>query len=385
LKGRGLPALKPSPYTVALTNRLITSDLMPPLAMLLRLHPTLTPSQVGSVLRVCAGLGYATKFLGDSQQWLELEGTPAPAHRTRIEDMPGVEFVDRQGTVELHSIAAVPEPRALQVGDASFGAGDVALIAGPCAIEDYDLLEDIARGVRQRGATLLRGGAYKPRTSPYSFQGLGRQGLEFLSRVRAETGIGIVTEVLDPRDVEAVGEVADMFQIGARSMTNFALLQEVGQTRTPVLLKRGFGATLREFLMAAEYVLAGGNESVLLCERGVRGFDNVTRNLLDVGAVAYLKQTTHLPVIVDPSHAAGRSDLVPALARAGIAAGADGLMVEVHPAPFAARSDGQQAISFEVLDQVVSDVSALCGLDGRKLIRPQVATAGNGPFEESMA
>jgi len=350
--------------------------------MLLRLHPSLTPSQVGSVLRVCAGLGYTSKFLDESRQWLELEGTMAPAHRTRIEDMAGVELVDNRDAVELHSIAARPDPRALRVGEARFGAGDVALIAGPCAIEDYDLLEQIARGVRSRGATLLRGGAYKPRTSPYSFQGLGRPGLELLARVRAETGIGVVTEVLDPRDVEAVAEVADMLQIGARSMTNFALLQEVAQSRTPVLLKRGFGATIREFLMAAEYVLAGGNESVLLCERGVRGFDSVTRNVLDVGAVAYLKKTTHLPVIVDPSHAAGRSDLVPALARAGIAAGADGLMVEVHPAPFAARSDGQQAISFEVLEKVVSDVSALCGLDGRELARPQVAGAENGPISE---
>ena len=340
---------------------------------------------------MCKDLGYRGRFLGGSDRWLELEGRVAADHRTRFEDLPGVDIVEIDEAAELHSGGPADAPSAeapaqpLRVGEASFGAGDVALIAGPCAVEDYDLLLEIARGVRRRGATLLRGGAFKPRTSPYSFQGLGRQGLELLARVRAETGVGIVTEVLDPRDVAAVAEAADMFQIGARSMTNFALLKEVGQTRTPVLLKRGFGATLREFLLAAEYVLEGGNSSVLLCERGVRGFDNVTRNLLDVGAVAWLKRTTHLPVIVDPSHAAGRADLVPALARAGIAAGADGLLVEVHPAPFAARSDGQQAISFEVLERIVADTEALCALDQRRFVHPLVAGAEAGPLEETLA
>jgi 3-deoxy-7-phosphoheptulonate synthase len=221
----------------------------------------------------------------------------------------------------------------------------VSLIAGPCAVEDPELLVRIARDVRARGATLLRGGAWKPRTSPYSFQGLREAGLEMLAAARAETGIGIVTEVLDPRDVEKVGEVADMFQIGARSMSNTPLLMEVGRTRKPVLLKRGIAASVREFLLAAEFVLAQGNTQIVLCERGVRGFDTTTRNLLDVGAVAHMKLATHLPVIVDPSHAGGKAWMVPALSCAAVAAGADGLLVEVHPCPAEAWCDADQALT----------------------------------------
>ncbi len=209
--------------------------------------------------------------------------------------------------------------------------------------------------MRDQGATLLRGGAWKPRTSPYSFQGSKDEGLELLARVRVETGLGIVTEVLDPRDVEKVGEVADMFQIGARSMTNTPLLIEVGRAKKPVLLKRSFGASIREFLMAAEFVLAQGNPEVVLCERGVRGFDPTTRNLLDVGAIAHLKRATHLPVIADPSHAAGRADLVRPLARAGLAAGADGLIVEVHTDPERSWSDGAQTLSTPAFAKMVAE------------------------------
>ena len=218
-----------------------------------------------------------------------------------------------------------------------------------------------------RSAVFRSYGAYKPRTSPYSFQGLGVVGLEMLAAVRAETGIAVVTEVLDPRDVERVAEVADWVQIGTRSATNFPLLAEVGRAGKPVLLKRGFGATVREFQLSAEYVLNTGNDQVVLCERGVRGFDSTTRNLLDVGAVAYLAAATHLPIIVDPSHAAGRADLVLPLARAGLAAGADGLIVEVHDDPTNARSDGEQAISLGQLRELTLESQEIVRLDGRVL------------------
>ncbi len=264
--------------------------------------------------------------------------------------------------------------RVVTVGDVAVGGPDPVVIAGPCAVEDEERLFEIAHAVRDQGATLLRGGAFKPRTSPYSFQGSKDEGLELLARVRVETGLGIVTEVLDPRDVEKVGEVADMFQIGARSMTNTPLLIEVGRAKKPVLLKRSFGASIREFLMAAEFVLAQGNAEVVLCERGVRGFDPTTRNLLDVGAIAHLKRATHLPVIADPSHAAGRADLVRALARAGVAAGADGLIVEVHTAPDEVHSDGAQAISPDVFGQIRADAIAIAALDEQTVVQPSRAT-----------
>ena len=278
-----------------------------------------------------------------------------------------VEVLDRPGEAPLWS----SERRAatvVEVGAAVFGGGHASIIAGPCAVEDGAELLEVARAVRARGATLLRGGAFKPRSSPYAFQGLGERGLEHLREVREATGLGIVTEVLDPRDVGAVLDAADMVQVGARNMANSSLLKELATVDRPVLLKRGFGATVEEFLGAAEYLLCGGNERVVLCERGVRGFDQVTRNLLDVGAIAHLRAATHLPVIADPSHAAGRSDLVRALGRAGMAAGADGLMVEVHLDPAAALSDGQQAIGPDELEGLVEDASALCQLDGRTLL-----------------
>ena len=342
--------------------------------MLLRLKKGLPPRQLDAVLDEARSLGYAPAFLDEGRTLLELTGSAgAPDHRARFEDLVGVAAVlDPGGARERHErVPGAPE-RAVCAGEAVFGGGGASLIAGPCAVEDLARVTDIARRVQQRGATLLRGGAYKPRTSPYSFQGLGQVGLEMLARVRAEVGIGIVTEVMDPREVEAVAEVADMLQIGARSMASSPLLLEVGKAGKPVLLKRGFGATVREFLLAAEYLLSTGNEDVVLCERGVRGFDaGATRNLLDVGAVAHLKRATHLPVVVDPSHAAGRADLVRPIARAGVAAGADGLIVEVHPRPAEAHSDGAQAISVDELEHVASDMRALLELDDRCFVAPR--------------
>jgi 3-deoxy-7-phosphoheptulonate synthase len=350
--------------------------------MLLRLRPNASRSDLEAVLALARELGYETRFLDSGRQILEaLRGTPgAPSDRSRFEDVSAVaQVLDAGDAPELAARTARREPTQVRVGErglAAFGGGVVSIIGGPCAVEDEARLSEVAAAVRRAGGVLLRGGAFKPRTSPYSFQGLGREGLERLARVRAKVGLPVVTEVLDPREVERVGAVADMFQIGSRSMTNFALLREVGRTRKPVLLKRGFSATARELLLAAEYVLAGGNGEVVLCERGIRGFDHVTRNVLDLGTVAWLKQATHLPVIVDPSHAAGRADLVRPLARAALAAGADGLIVEVHPDPSEVHSDGAQAIALEEFARLVDDARGLVALDGRRLAAPAPQVPG---------
>ncbi len=247
---------------------------------------------------------------------------------------------------------------------ASFGGETVVLCAGPCSVESEEQIETTAAAVAASGAAVLRGGAFKPRTSPYAFQGLGRKGLEWLRNAADRHHLAVVTEVLDPRHVEMVAEYADMLQIGARNMQNFALLREAGLAGKPVLLKRGFAATVDEWLMAAEYVLVEGNPHVVLCERGVRSFDSATRNLLDLAVVPLLAELTHLPVIVDPSHGTGLARLVEPMSLAAIAAGADGLLVEVHPEPAGAASDGAQSLTLEqfaVLASRLSDVAAAAG------------------------
>jgi len=345
--------------------------------MILRLRKGFAPEDLNAVQALCAKLHYQSRFLDEERRLLEVcpeRGLGGAPDRSLFEDLACVEsFVSGNEAPELHLSIPGREETVVSAAGAVFGGGAVSLIAGPCAVEERGRLAEIARAVRASGAVLLRGGAYKPRSSPHSFQGLGEDGLTMLQEVRSEVGIGIVTEVLDPRDVERVGAVADIFQIGSRSMTNAPLLKEVGATKKPVLLKRGQAATLREFLLAAEYVLAGGNSEVILCERGVRGFDDVTRNLLDIGAVAYLKQKTHLPVIIDPSHAAGRRDLVTPLALAGLVAGADGLLVEVHPAPSEVHSDGRQALSLDAFTALAEQARAFINLGGRRLVEPDPA------------
>jgi 3-deoxy-7-phosphoheptulonate synthase len=252
---------------------------------------------------------------------------------------------------------------------ATFGGDEIAICAGPCGVESAEQLDEAARAVAAAGANVLRGGAYKPRTSPYSFQGLGEEGLKLLRYAADRHGLGVVTEVMDPRDVDKVVGYADMLQIGARNMQNFSLLREVGMTRTPVLLKRGLSATVQEWLLAAEYVLLGGNEAVVLCERGVRSFDVATRNVLDIAVVPLLEDMTHLPVIVDPSHAIGIARLVPPIAVASIAAGAHGLIIEVHPDPAKALSDGAQSLDCEQFAQLMRRLAAVAELAGRKLPR----------------
>lgn len=252
-------------------------------------------------------------------------------------------------------------------GAASFGGRDVTVIAGPCSVENRQMLSETARAVRLAGATVLRGGAFKPRTSPYAFQGLGGEALRMLAEVRAETGLPVVTEVMDTRQVDLVAEHADMLQVGARNMQNFALLAELGRVRRPVLLKRGLSATIKELLMAAEYIMANGNREVVLCERGIRTYETATRNTLDIAAIPVLKRETHLPVIVDPSHAGGDADLVAPLAFAAIAAGADGLIVEVHPDPECALSDGDQSLAPEAFASMMKQLAVFTAAAGRSL------------------
>ena len=241
-------------------------------------------------------------------------------------------------------------------GRATIGGDAIAVIAGPCSVENREMLHETALAVREAGATVLRGGAFKPRSSPYSFQGLGREALRLLVEVRAATGLPVVTEVLDTRDVELVAEHADMLQVGARNMQNFALLAELGRVRRPVLLKRGLSATVEELLMAAEYIVSSGHPNVILCERGIRTFETYTRNTMDLAAVPLLHQLTHLPVIVDPSHATGKRWLVPPLALGGVAVGADGVMVEVHPDPDSALSDAEQQLNFAEFEALMREL-----------------------------
>jgi 3-deoxy-7-phosphoheptulonate synthase len=268
------------------------------------------------------------------------------------------------------------ESTRVRVGDgaaAVVGGPELAIIAGPCSIEGREMLHQTARAVRAAGAGMLRGGAFKPRTSPYAFQGLGLAGLQLLAEVRAETGLPVVTEVMDTRQVELVGEYADMLQVGARNMQNFSLLSEIGKIQRPVLLKRGLSATVKELLMAAEYIMAQGNRDVILCERGIRTYETATRNTLDVGAIPVLKRETHLPVIVDPSHAGGRADLVAPLSFAAIAAGADGLIVEVHPCPEQALSDGDQSLNLAAFHDFMARLAPFADAAGRTI--PRLVTA----------
>lgn len=263
-----------------------------------------------------------------------------------IEDMEGVDRVlPITKPYKLASKEVKKEFTTVDVNGVHFGGEEISVIAGPCAVESEEQIIKSAQYVKAAGAKMLRGGAFKPRTSPYSFQGLGEEGLKYLAQAREETGLPFTTEVVNPRDVDLVYKYADMFQVGARNIQNFALLTLLGQTDKPVLLKRGMATTIDEFLMAAEYILSEGNKNVVLCERGIRTFETATRNTLDISCVPVVKERSHLPIIIDPSHAAGHWHYVPALSKAAIAVGADGLIVEVHPDPENALSDGAQSLN----------------------------------------
>jgi 3-deoxy-7-phosphoheptulonate synthase len=285
-----------------------------------------------------------------------------------LEERDGVEsVVPIRKPYKLVSSEASPEPTVIQTRGKRVGGDHFALIAGPCTVESREQTLSTARAVEAAGASMLRGGAFKPRTSPYSFQGLGLEGLAILEEAREDTGLPLATELMDPRHVEAVVEVADVIQIGARNMQNFLLLSEVGKTDKPVLLKRGSSASVEELLMAAEYILKEGNPRVILCERGIKTFERSTRFTLDIGAVPVLKEETHLPVIVDPSHAAGRRELVPALARAAVAAGADGIIVEAHPKPEHALCDAPQQIPTPKFAEFAEEIRRLVEVMGKRI------------------
>jgi 3-deoxy-7-phosphoheptulonate synthase len=326
-----------------------------------------TPEQVDEVVARLAEAGaYAHVTPGKEATVIGAIGERELLAALPLEGFPGVEQVlPILKPYKLVSRELSPDPTVIEARGRRIGDGYFGLIAGPCTVEYREQTLVTARAVAASGATMLRGGAFKPRTSPYTFQGLGQEGLEILAEAREETGLPLVTELLDPRHVEAVVETADVIQIGARNMSNFSLLAEVGRADKPVLVKRGPSATVEELLMAAEYVVREGNARVILCERGIKTFESSTRFTLDISAVPVLKQETHLPVIVDPSHAAGKRELVLPLARAAVAAGAHGVIVEVHPEPEHALCDGPQQIPVAEFEDFAAEIRALASLLGK--------------------
>ncbi|HJT76828.1 MAG TPA: 3-deoxy-7-phosphoheptulonate synthase [Gemmataceae bacterium] len=337
--------------------------------MIIVLRPHSTDAQIEHILERIRDLGFKAHLSrGELRTIIGVIGDENKLQAEPLSAIDGVEQVlpilkpFKLASREFHA-----EDTAVRVGKVRVGGGHLGMIAGPCAIESAERLDAIAGEVKAAGANLLRGGAFKPRTSPYSFQGLGEDGLKILRDVGAKHDMPVVTEVMDPRQVPLVERYADMFQIGARNMQNFDLLKEVGQTRKPVLLKRGLSATVKDLLMSAEYILSEGNLQVVLCERGVRSFEDSTRNMLDLSAVPNVKGLSHLPIIVDPSHATGRPDLIPAMARAAVAAGADGVHIEVHNCPEKALSDGPQALLPKQYAALMGDLRRLADVVGKTL------------------
>jgi 3-deoxy-7-phosphoheptulonate synthase len=342
------------------------------------MSPGAEPEDIaGVVARVEAAGGEAFVSRGVNRTIIGLVGDIESFTELNLDAMPGVADVMRvSAPYKLVSRIHHPEKTTVYVRGVPIGPDTFTLVAGPCAVETLQQTLEAAQMAAAAGATLLRGGAYKPRTSPYAFQGLGEAGLRILAEVRESTGLPVVTEVVDAHDVELVSQYADMLQVGTRNMQNFGLLQAVGQSGRPVMLKRGMQATVEEWLMAAEYIAQRGNLDIVLCERGIRTFETATRNTLDISAVPVVHELAHLPVIVDPSHSGGRRDLVVPLSRAAIAVGADGLIVDVHPHPEEALCDGPQALVDEDLRALAAAVRQLPPLLGRKPARAQPAATG---------
>jgi len=320
-----------------------------------------TDDQIEAVLRIIEELGFKGHPMpGATRTAIGITGNQGAVDPSHFENLAGVaEAIRVSKPYKLISLDLRPEKTIVRVGDATIGGDELAIIAGPCAIESRAQAFAIAEAVRRSGARFFRGGAYKPRTSPYAFQGLGEEGLRILADVREAYGLKIVTEALDEAGVDLVERYGDVIQIGARNMQNFSLLRRAGKARLPVLLKRGLSATLDEWLLAAEYVMAEGNYQVVLCERGIRTFAQHTRNTLDLAAIPAVRRLSHLPVIVDPSHGTGKNYMVNPLARAGVAVGADGLIIEVHDQPEHALSDGAQALTLEQYEQLVTEVKSI--------------------------
>jgi 3-deoxy-7-phosphoheptulonate synthase len=329
--------------------------------MLIVMKADATEGQVQAVVRVIEDLGYrAHPMPGASRTAIGITGNPGAVDRSHFENLPGVsEAVRVSKPYKLVTVDLRADKTIVQVGDATIGGEELAIIAGPCAIESRAQAFAVAEAVRGSGAKFFRGGAFKPRTSPYAFQGLGEDGLKILQEIRESYGLKIVTEALDEAGVDLVERYADVIQVGARSMQNFTLLRRVGKSRLPVLLKRGLSATLDEWLLAAEYIMSEGNYQIVLCERGIRTFAQHTRNTLDLSAIPAVRRISHLPVIVDPSHGTGKNYMVTPLARAGVAVGADGLIIEVHDQPDHALCDGAQALTLAQYERLVTEVRAI--------------------------
>ncbi|MCG0277048.1 MAG: 3-deoxy-7-phosphoheptulonate synthase [Thermanaeromonas sp.] len=350
--------------------------------MIVVMKPGATREQIAMVCQRLEELGFkAHPIFGQEKTVIGAIGNKRALSSEALVNLPGVErIVPILKPYKLVSKELKDTPTIVRIGGIPVGGRSIVVMAGPCAVEDEEQLFKTAYAVKEAGAQILRGGAFKPRTSPYSFQGLEEEGLRMLARVREETGLPFVTEVLDTRDVPLVAEYADALQIGARNMQNFRLLKEAGATGKPVLLKRGLAATVEEWLLAAEYILDTGNQQVILCERGIRTFETSTRFTLDLAAVAVVKENSHLPVIVDPSHGTGNWRYVLPLARAAIAAGADGLLVEVHPDPAHALCDGPQSLHPETFVRLMDEVTAVAWAVGRGLasssLSPVVSAAG---------
>ena len=338
--------------------------------MIIVLRPDATEEQINHIIEKVQKLGLKPHISKGTQRTIIGVIGPEDVLRvTPLEVFPGVEkVIPVLAPYKLVSREFKGEDSVIDVGKGiKIGGKKIVVMAGPCAIESFQTLREISIEVKKAGATVIRGGAFKPRTSPYSFQGLGEDGLKHLQHVGSELGLVTVSEVMDPRDVELVVHYADILQIGARNMQNFNLLKEVGMTKKPVILKRGMSSTVKELLMSAEYILAGGNFNVILCERGIRTFEDSTRNTLDISAIPVAKQLSHLPIIVDPSHAAGKWGLVSVLSKAAVAAGADGLIIEVHTHPEDALSDGSQSLLPSNFAQLMNELKALTKILGREV------------------
>ena len=339
--------------------------------MLVVMQSHATQEQIDAVLAAIQRMNLQPHPMpGPTRTAIGITGNNTAIDARSLEVLPGVEDLVRVtkpyklASREMHEADTYIQMPHVKT---TIGPGTFTMIAGPCSVENEDMILRTAEFLRGHGVNLLRAGAFKPRSSPYAFQGLGVEGLEILARVRKKTGIGVVTELMDTDNADAVEQAADIIQIGTRNMQNFSLLKRVGLARKPVLLKRGMAATLEEWLMAAEYVMAGGNKEVILCERGVRTFSDHSRNTLDLSVVPPAKALSHLPILVDPSHGTGKRDYVPAMARASLAAGADGLLIEAHVAPDEARCDGEQAVPISRLPGLVEAVAAIAALRGRAL------------------
>lgn len=338
--------------------------------MLVVMSKDATSKQLEDVIKAIVEMGLQAHPLpGSTRTAIGITGNTGAVDSRQLEVLAGVlECIRVTKPYKLTGRDMHPEDSTIRVAQTTIGPGTFTIIAGPCSVESQEMIVRTAEALVKRGVKLMRAGAYKPRTSPYSFQGLGQKGLDYLCKAREKTGIGIVTELMDTEQADAVEAAADMIQIGTRNMQNFSLLRRVATSKKPVLLKRGMAATMEEWLLAAEYVLAGGNFQVALCERGVRTFADHSRNTLDLSVIPPVKKLSHLPVLIDPSHGTGKAEFVPAMAVAGLAAGADGLLIEVHPDPSHALSDGAQSIDFAAFDQLVQQLKRVAEPLGRKLL-----------------